>query len=63
MTYIETQIAMAKAYSDACLRSAIDHEAKDKGGFSEEQAKAWQSYDDSLAMLTKLYTSKYESKS
>jgi hypothetical protein len=55
---IQTQIAMAQAHCKACLRSALDHAAKDKGGFSEEQNKAWLAYDDALASLSKLYASK-----
>ena len=58
MTEIEIQIEMMKAYSNACLRSALDHQAKDKGGFSEAQYKAWLDYDESLAQLAKLYASK-----
>jgi hypothetical protein len=58
MTPEEVQIAMAKAYSQACLRSALDHQTKDKGGFSEAQNKAWLDYDESLAILSKLYASK-----
>lgn len=58
MTDQETQIAMARQYVKACLRSALDHEAKDKGGFSEAQNKAWLDYDQALANLGKLIASK-----
>jgi hypothetical protein len=57
MTDIQTQIAMAQAYCKACLRSALDHQSKDKGGFSEAQAKAWTAYDDALNLLGNLIES------
>lgn len=55
MTELEIQIQMAKAYAKACLRSALDHQLKDKGGFSIEQDKAWLAYDDANERLARLY--------
>jgi hypothetical protein len=57
MTEIEIKIAMAQAYVRGCLRSALDHQAKDKGGFSEAQAKAWNDYDNALNLLGNLIES------
>jgi len=57
MTEIQIQIAMARAYCKASLRSALDHQDRDKGGFSEAQAKAWNAYDDSLNLLGNLIES------
>jgi hypothetical protein len=57
MTEIEIQIAMAQAYCKACLRSALDHQERDNGGFSETQNKAWLDYDEALASLGKLLAS------
>jgi hypothetical protein len=54
MTKIQIQIAMAQVHASACLRSALDHQARDKGGFSEEQNKAWLDYDEANALLSKL---------
>lgn len=58
MTEIEIQISLATKHRDACLRSALAHEEKDKGGFSEEQNMAWLDYDDANALLSKLLASK-----
>lgn len=62
MTNLEIQIQIEKALVSRLLRLALDAQAKDKGGFSEEQNKAWLAYDDALASLSKLMVSKYESK-
>lgn len=58
MTPKEIQILLATKHRDACLRSALSHEEKDKGGFSEEQNKAWLDYDEANALLSKLLASK-----
>jgi hypothetical protein len=57
MTEYEILIAMAQEYASACLRSALAHEANDKGGFSEAQSKAWQDYDEANAKLGRIITS------
>lgn len=57
MTEYDILVAMAQQYAHACLRSALDLEAKDKGGFSEAQAKAWQDYDDANTKLGRIITS------
>ena len=49
---------MAQVHCNACLRSALSHQERDKGGFSEAQNKAWLDYDEALALLTKLLVSK-----
>ena len=54
MTKQEIQIAMAQVHCNACLRSALSHQERDKGGFSEAQNKAWLDYDEALALLTNL---------
>jgi hypothetical protein len=58
MTDLEIQIQVEKALVSRLLRLALDAQAKDKGGFSIEQDKAWLAYDDALASLSKLYASK-----
>lgn len=58
MTPKEIQIQVEKALVSRLLRLALDAQSKDKGGFSEEQNKAWLAYDDALASLSKLYASK-----
>lgn len=58
MTKQEIQIAMAQQYVSACLRSALAEDEKNKGGFNGSQYKAWLDYDEALALLSKLLTSK-----
>lgn len=58
MTESEIQIAMAKAYCQACLRSALDTQEKAEGSFNEATYKAWLDYDNALATLSKLLVSK-----
>ena len=57
MTEIEIKIAMAQAYCKACLRSALDADERNKGGFSGEQYKAWNDYDEALNLLGNLIES------
>ena len=57
MTEYEILVAMAQQYASACHRSALDHEAKDKGGFSEAQHNAWLAYDDANTKLGRIITS------
>ena len=57
MTEYEILVAMAQQYASACLRSALDHQAKDKGGFSEAQNKAWLAYDEANSKLGRIITS------
>lgn len=63
MTAIEIQIQIERVLVSRLLRLALDAQAKDKGGFSEEQNKAWLAYDDALVSLSKLMVAKYESES
>jgi hypothetical protein len=50
----DIRIGLAQCHAKACLRSALDHQERDKGGFSEEQNKAWLDYDEALNLLGNL---------
>jgi len=52
------QIEKLKQESNKLLRTALNCQAVDKGGFSFAQTEAWIAYDNSLAELSKLMLSK-----
>lgn len=63
MISIETRIMMAEAHAKGCLGFALRTQDAHKGEFNEATDKAWQDYDDALALLTELYKELNASKS